>query len=73
MFATDETVGLAEWIIYDTCLVFYISVRVPHFQVASGITISMTDESSFAWTTLSLENALFTHLALLMTSHSKRQ
>ena len=25
MFATGESVGLAEWIIDDTCLVFYSS------------------------------------------------
>ena len=28
MFATGETVGLAEWIIDDTCLVYYIFYEI---------------------------------------------
>ena len=27
MFATGVTMGLAKWIIDDTCLVFYLSVK----------------------------------------------
>ena len=34
MFATGETVGLAEWIIYDICLVYvYISMTKTYANV----------------------------------------
>ena len=28
MFTTGETVGLAEWIIDDTCLVFFVTAKI---------------------------------------------
>ena len=37
MFATGETVGLAEWIIDDTCLVYYnyenFEIKISHMSI----------------------------------------
>ena len=48
MFATGDTVGLAEWIIDDTCLLFFLliacihnfllAVNSIHFMVGNDIT-----------------------------------
>ena len=35
MFATGETVGLAEWIIDDICLVFLFSTSLTNKQIGS--------------------------------------
>ena len=41
MFATGVNIGLAEWIIYDTCLVHFYS----HFRICAAKESKIEDES----------------------------
>ena len=46
MFATDETVGLAEWIIDDTCVVTFGPIELLRMEIIINLDATMRDKTA---------------------------